>query len=70
MNVNPRLDFLPMWLMEKVSGDFGQDFLKNVLKMSSRFKGSKWEENVQKNPHLFNFFKDAIEEYVTKMENG
>ena len=57
-----------MWILEKVAEDFGQDFLKNVLKVSKKFKGSKWEENVKKNPHLFNFFKGAIDDYFEKAE--
>lgn len=68
MNVNPRLDFLPMWLLEKVSVQFGQDFLTNVLKTSGKFKNSQWEQNVKKNPHLFNFFKEAIDGFVSKLE--
>lgn len=50
MNVDAKMDFLPMWILDKVSEDFGHDFLKNIVKVSKKFKGSKWEENVQKNP--------------------
>lgn len=43
MNVDPKMDFLPNWILEKISVQFAQDFLSNVLKVSSKYRGSKWE---------------------------
>lgn len=71
MNVDTKLDFLPMWIQDKISEDFGNDFFKNILKLSKKYKGSEWERNVEKNPALFNFFKNAVDEYLeghSKME--
>lgn len=66
MNVDVKLNFLPLWVQDKISEDFGQDFLKNILEASKKFKGSEWEKNVQKDPRLFNFFKNAVDNYLSK----
>ena len=61
MNVDIKLSFIPMWIQDKVSQEYGQTFFSNLISLSKKFKGSKWEKNVDKNPHLFNFFKNAID---------
>lgn len=57
LNVDSKMDFLPMFIIDKISGDFGKDFFKNIVRISKEFKGSEWEKNVEKEPELFNFFK-------------
>ena len=42
MNVDVKMDYIPTWLMEKVSKDFGEKFFSNIVKISKNFKGSKW----------------------------
>ncbi len=42
MNVDVKMDFIPTWLIEKVSKDFGENFFNNIVKISKKFKGSKW----------------------------
>lgn len=37
MNVDVKMDFIPTWLMEKVSKDFGFKFFKNIIKLSKNF---------------------------------
>ena len=50
MNVDIGLNFLPLWILNKISQDFGEQFFSNLIEQSKSFKGSKWEENVNKNP--------------------
>lgn len=42
MNVDIKLDFLPMWIQDKVSQDFGEEFLANIIAVCKKFKGSQW----------------------------
>ena len=57
MNVDSKINIVPMWMMDMLSQDYGSNFLKNIIKISESFKGSEWEENVKKNPELYNFLK-------------
>jgi len=57
MNIDAKINFVPTWLMEKVAKEFGEKFFKNIVCISKNFKGSKWEKNVEKNPHLFLYFQ-------------
>lgn len=50
MNVDVKLDFLPMWIQDKVSQDFGEEFLANIIAVCKKFKGSQWEKNTNENP--------------------
>lgn len=34
MNVDSKMKYIPTWLMEKISKDFGRDWFRNVLKIS------------------------------------
>lgn len=65
MNIDTKMDFLPMWAMDKVCQDFGNEFFENIMKLSKNFKGSQWEKNVEKNPDLFNFFKKVIDNHLS-----
>ena len=64
MNVDTKIQLIPLWLQDKISQDYGENFLKNLIKLSKKFKGSLWEKNVEENPHLFNFYKTKISEYL------
>ena len=50
MNVDTKMNFIPMWLQDKVSQDFGEQFFENILKLSRKFKGSLWERNIHNKP--------------------
>lgn len=64
MNVDIKLHFIPMWIQDKFTEDFGEDFFNNLIEISKKFKNSEWEENVKKNPVLFNFFHDALKYHL------
>ena len=64
MNLDMKLDIVPIWLMEKIVIQFGNEYFLNVIEISKKFKGSKWEKSVEKNPHLFNFFNKALKDHL------
>ena len=61
MNVDTKLNFIPMWIQDKISQDFGEEFFENIIRLSKNFKNSQWEKNTTANPELFLFFKNAID---------
>ena len=69
MNVDIKLNFIPLFIQDKISQDYGEDFFKNIVEISKKFKGSKWEANVKENPALFNFFKTSLENHLAKLED-
>lgn len=66
INVDAKMSYIPTWLMEKVSLEFGEMFFKNIVRISKNFKGSKWEKNVEKNPHLFLYFQKEVRNFLEK----
>lgn len=66
MNVDTKMDFIPIWLQDKISQDFGNQFYNSVLKQTKGFEGSEWQRNVQKNPALFNFFQKGIKDFLNE----
>ena len=42
MNVDTKLQLVPLWLQDKISQDYGENFLLNITKLSKKFKGSIW----------------------------
>ena len=54
INVDMKLN-IPMFILIPATTGFGLDFYNGVLKIAKDFKGSKWEQKVQKNPDFFNF---------------
>ncbi len=68
MNVDTKMNFIPMWLQDKISQDFGEQFFENIIRLSKKFKGSQWEKSTQANPELFLFFKNAIDNRLREME--
>lgn len=49
MNMDLKLNMLPLSILEVVSVNFSQDFYENIVKISKKFKGSVWDEGIQKN---------------------
>lgn len=42
MNVDIKLNFIPLWIQDKLSQDFGEQFFENIMKLSKKFKNSQW----------------------------
>lgn len=63
MNVDLKLSFVPISILDFTCQNFGENFFDNLMKISRNFEGSPWEKSVQNSPGLFDFFKRIIEEY-------
>ena len=37
MNVDTKMDFIPIWLQDKISQDFGNQFYTSILKQTKGF---------------------------------
>ena len=66
MNMDLKLNMLPLSLLEIVSVNFSQDFYENIVKISKKFKGSVWDEGIQKNSKLFEFTKNSTNDFLMK----
>lgn len=66
INIDMKLNLIPLWIIEIVSKKFCMDFLEVIIEVSGKFGGSKWEEKVKKHPESFNFFRDITNEYYEK----
>ncbi len=64
MNIDLKLKYVPMYLIQIGSITFCEDFYNNLVRVSQIFKGSKWEQKVSKDPELFQFTKKIIAEYI------
>jgi hypothetical protein len=53
VNIDMKLDFVPMGVLEWICKKFCRDFFKIVVEASDKFKGSKWEEKVKRNPESY-----------------
>lgn len=53
VNIDLKLNMLPLPILELVSVSFSQDFFDNIVRISNNFEGSIWDEGVKKDPHLF-----------------
>lgn len=59
-----QLDYIPKWMLEAATKTFGLEFFDNVVKICKNFKGSEWDEAIQKEPDLFEFYKKCIRTYL------
>ena len=48
-NVNMRLSFLPLFVINKTCRVFAFDYFKNIMKVNKQFKGSEWEKKMKEN---------------------
>jgi len=69
VNIDLKLNMLPLYILELVSISFSHDFFDNIVKISEKFEGSIWEEGIKKNPSLFEFTKKAKNDYLNKIKS-
>jgi hypothetical protein len=50
INIDMKLDFVPVSIMEFVVKKFCFDFFTIVMNAGRKFKGSKWEEKIERQP--------------------
>lgn len=66
INIDMKINFVPLGLMEFVCILAFKDFFNLVIEASAKFKGSKWDQKIQKHPEAFNFYKSMIDNYFKK----
>lgn len=54
---------IPMFILGPATEGFGVDFYSNILRIAKGYKGSKWEQSVEKNPQFFYFVQKRIKEF-------
>lgn len=50
VNIDMKISFVPLFLMEMVVKKFCLDFFGIVMEAAAKFEGSKWDEKVKKHP--------------------
>lgn len=63
MDIDVKVDFVPLFMLKVVCKKFCKDLVQKVLKVSEEFKGSIWEKKMKEKPETFNFFKNSIADY-------
>ena len=63
-NVNMRLSFLPLFVINKTCRTFAFDYFKNVMKVNQHFKGSQWEKKMKDNAEIYQYFKERVDLYL------
>jgi hypothetical protein len=58
-----KMNFLPMFILNKSARIFAFDYFKNILKIAKTYQGSAWEKKVAERPDLYDFFKKKVEAY-------
>lgn len=58
-----KMNFLPMFILNKSARIFAFDYFKNILKISKNYQGSAWEKKVAERPDLYDFFKKRVETF-------
>lgn len=66
INIDMKLNFIPLSILDYACQTFGQEFFINLMKVSKKFQGSLWEERIRQNPDTYNFFKSIITQYYQK----
>lgn len=64
--IDMKMNYLPLFILNKSARIFAFDYFKNILKISNNFKGSMWEKKIAERPALYEFFKRKMIEYFGK----
>lgn len=58
-----KLSFLPLAILKMSARIFAIKYFNSIVEKAKSFKGSIWEEKVNKNPEMYNFFQEKIDQY-------
>jgi hypothetical protein len=61
INVDMKLPAVPTFILDYACRNFGFEFISNILNIAKKFEGSEWQQCLQKDPALFNFFRGRIQ---------
>ncbi len=66
---NFMLTFLPLFILQKSARIFTFDYFNNIVKNAKNYKGSLFEQKVNANPSLYDFFQSKVDEYLKWYSN-
>ena len=66
LNIDMKLNFVPLGLMEMACKKICFDFFEVVMEATSRYPGSEWEKKVKKNPETYHYFEKIINEHYAR----
>lgn len=61
--IDMKMNYLPLFILNKSARIFAFDYFKNILKISKNYKGSPWEKSAAERPDLYDFFKKKVGDY-------
>ena len=59
-----KMNFLPMFILNKSARIFAFDYFKNILDRVKNYKGSAWQKKVAEKPDMYEFFYKKINKYL------
>lgn len=63
-SIDLKMDYLPMFIINKSARIFSFDYMRNYRKINKKFAGSKWEKLKLKKKALYDYFQVKINEYL------
>jgi hypothetical protein len=69
-NVDNGVHFLPTFVEDYITRDFGKKLFYNILNACRNFEDSKWEESMIDNPGITVFAKEQIREHLERMKGN
>ena len=66
VNGDMRISVIPTFLLNIIAVRFGNDFFAIIMDVCRNLSGSKWEAYVKQDPGIHDFFKNAIDQHLTK----
>ncbi len=63
-SIDLKMDFLPLFIINKSARIFSFDYMKNYSKINKNFAGSKWDQIKQKKKDFYGYFQKKIYEYI------
>lgn len=60
-SIDLKMDYLPMWLINKSARVFSFDYMRNYHRINKKFEGSKWDKVKKQKRELYDFFQQKID---------
>ena len=67
-SIDLKMEYLPMFIINKTARVFSFDYMKNYQKINKKFEGSKWDKTKQEKKSMYDYFKTKIDEYLVEKD--
>jgi hypothetical protein len=61
--IDMKMNFLPLFILNKSARIFAFDYFKNILKIGKTYQGSPWQKKATERPDIYEFFIKKIDEF-------